>query len=162
MSSARGSGPANGRRRLELLTLRLATIEDADEIAALFAVSRRLLTFLPELHSVEDDFGHIRHHVLPNYRVTVAERDGRIVGFMAEQAGWIEHFYMDAAQLATGIGSALMADAKARNASIELWCFLENHRARSFYEKHGFIAVEFTDGRGNEAGKPDIRYRWER
>lgn len=144
------------------ITLRPATQHDADDIAALFAVSRRLLTFLPDLHSVEEDRAHIRDKVLVDYRVTVAERDGRIVGFMAELEGWIEHFYMDAAQLRTGIGSALIADAKARNQSLGLWCFADNLRGRAFYEKQGFVAVKFTDGASNEAKAPDILYRWER
>jgi GNAT superfamily N-acetyltransferase len=145
-----------------MISVRRATIEDVDDIAALFAVSRRLLTFLPDLHSVAEDRAHIRDKVLVEYRVSVAERDGRIVGFMAELDGWIEHFYMDAARLRSGIGSVLIADAKARNESLELWCFANNIRARSFYEKHGFVAVKFTDGAGNEAKAPDILYRWER
>ena len=144
------------------VTLRLANVADADDIAALFAVSRRLLTFLPDLHSVEEDQAHIRDKVLADYRVTVAERDGRIVGFMAELDGWIEHFYMDAEQLRSGIGSVLMADAKSRNSAIELWCFADNFRGRAFYEKHGFVAAKFTDGAANEAKVPDILYRWER
>lgn len=145
-----------------MITLRPATVEDADDIAALFATSRRLLTFLPDLHTVAEDQAHIRERVLVDYRVTVAERDGRIVGFMAELDGWIEHFYMDAAQLRSGIGSALMADAQSRQDSLELWCFADNLRARAFYEKHGFAAVKFTDGADNEEKTPDILYRWER
>lgn len=145
-----------------MIALRLATEADAAEIAALFAVSRRLLTFLPDLHTVEEDRVHVRDTVLRDYRVTVAERDGRIVGFMAELVGWIEHFYTDAAQLRTGIGSALMADAQSRNTELQLWCFADNLRGRAFYEKQGFEAVKFTDGAGNEAKAPDILYRWER
>lgn len=144
-----------------MIALRLATEADAAEIAALFAVSRRLLTFLPDLHTVEEDRIHVRDTVLRDYRVTVAERDGRIVGFMAELEGWIEHFYTDAAQLRTGIGSALMADAKSRNHELQLWCFADNLRGRAFYEKQGFAAVKFTDGASNEARAPDILYRWE-
>jgi len=111
---------------------------------------------------VEEDQAHIRDHVLVDYRVTVAERDGRIVGFMAELDGWIEHFYMDAAQLRSGIGTALMADAKSRNTELQLWCFADNLRGRAFYEKQGFVAVQFTDGAANEERAPDILYRWER
>ena len=144
------------------ITLRPANMDDADDVAALFAASRRLLTFLPDLHSVEEDQEHIRTRILPDYRVTVAERGGRIVGFMAELDGWIEHFYMDAAHLRTGIGSALMADAKSRNEGLELWCFADNIRARAFYEKQDFVAVKFTDGATNEARAPDILYRWRR
>lgn len=145
-----------------MITIRLARREDADDIAALFATSRRLLTFLPDLHTVEEDQVFVRDHVLVDYRVTVAERDGRIVGFMAELDGWIEHFYMDAAQLRTGVGTVLMADAKSRNQRLELWCFANNVGGRAFYEKQGFLAVEFTDGTRNEAKAPDILYRWER
>lgn len=144
------------------ITIRGATAADADDIAALFATSRRLLTFLPDLHSVEEDQAHIRDRVLIDYRVTVAERGGRIVGFMAELDGWIEHLYMEATQLRTGIGSVLLADCQSRNDSLQLWCFADNLRGRAFYEKHGFEAVKFTDGDNNEARAPDILYRWER
>jgi putative acetyltransferase len=144
------------------ITLRRAAAADADDIAALFSVSRRLLTFLPELHTVEEDRAHIRDHVLRRCRVTVAERDGRMAGFMAELEGWIEHLYMDAGQLRTGVGSALIAAAKSREDRLELWCFAENLPGRRFYEKHGFLALESTDGAGNEARAPDIRYLWQR
>jgi hypothetical protein len=33
-------------------------------------------------------------------------------------------------------------------------------RARAFYERHGFVAIEFGDGSGNEAGQPDVFYEW--
>lgn len=145
-----------------MISIRPAHLEDAEAIASLFSASRRLLTFLPELHSVEEDLAHIRDHVLKTLHVTVALRDGAIVGFMAERPGWIDHFYMDASQLRSGIGSALMMVAQAHSESLELWCFAENHRGRAFYEKQGFLTVEFTDGARNEAKAPDIRYRWTR
>ncbi len=145
-----------------MITLRLAVEADAAEIAVLFATSRRLLTFLPDLHTVEEDRVYVRDKVLADFRVTVAERDGAIVGFMAELEGWIEHFYTDAAQLRSGIGSVLMADAQSRNEDLQLWCFANNLRGRAFYERMGFEAVKFTDGARNEAKAPDILYRWER
>lgn len=145
-----------------MITLRLAVEADAAEIAALFATSRRLLTFLPDLHTVEEDRIYVRDKVLRDFRVTVAERDGAIVGFMAELEGWIEHLYIDAAQLRSGVGSALIADAQSRNEDLQLWCFANNTRGRAFYERMGFEAVKFTDGAGNEQKAPDILYRWER
>lgn len=145
-----------------MITLRLAVEADAAEIAALFATSRRLLTFLPDLHTVEEDRVFVRDHVLQDYRVTVAERDGVIVGFMAELEGWIEHLYIDASQLRSGVGSVLIADAQSRNEDLQLWCFANNMRGRAFYERMGFEAVKFTDGARNEAKAPDILYRWER
>ena len=41
-----------------------------------------------------------------------------------------------------------------------LWVFESNRRAQAFYERHGFVAVERTDGTGNEEQEPDIRYAW--
>lgn len=116
--------------------------------------------FLPDLHTVAEDQVHIRDHVLVDYRVTVAERGGAIVGFIAELDGWIEHLYVDADILGTGVGSMLIDDAKSRNRGLDLWCFADNRRGRTFYEKHGFSAVAFTDGAANEAKAPDILYRW--
>lgn len=145
-----------------MIALRPATEADAAEIAVLFATSRRLLTFLPDLHTVEEDRVYVRDKVLRDFRVTVAERDGAIVGFMAELEGWIEHLYIDAAQLRSGVGAALIADAQSRNEDLQLWCFANNLRGRAFYERMGFEAVKFTDGAANEAKAPDILYRWER
>jgi putative acetyltransferase len=144
------------------ITLRLATRADADALAALFATSRRLLTFLPDLHTVEEDQVFMRNRVLVDYRVSVAERQGVILGFIAELDGWVEHLYVEATELGTGIGSALIADAQSRNQGLDLWCFADNLRARAFYEKHGFVAVEFTEGAHNEEKTPDILYRWAR
>jgi hypothetical protein len=42
----------------------------------------------------------------------------------------------------------------------QFWVFQQNERARRFYESHGAVAVEFTDGSGNDEKTPDARYRW--
>jgi hypothetical protein len=41
-----------------------------------------------------------------------------------------------------------------------LWTFQVNGSAQRFYERHGFIAVERTDGLRNEEHEPDVRYVW--
>jgi ribosomal protein S18 acetylase RimI-like enzyme len=52
-----------------------------------------------------------------------------------------------------------MALARQRQPEgLQLWAFQSNARARRFYERHGFEAVEFTDGNGNEERWPDVRY----
>lgn len=33
-------------------------------------------------------------------------------------------------------------------------------RAGTFYERHGLVAIEVTDGAGNEEKEPDVRYVW--
>ena len=42
---------------------------------------------------------------------------------------------------------------------MQLWAFQSNTGALRFYERHGFVAVEETDG-DNEEGAPDLRMRW--
>ena len=42
----------------------------------------------------------------------------------------------------------------------QFWVFQQNERARRFYEAHGAVAVEFTDGEHNEEKTPDVRYEW--
>jgi hypothetical protein len=43
---------------------------------------------------------------------------------------------------------------------MRLWVFESNVPARRFYELHGFVAVERTDGAGNEERAPDVRMEW--
>jgi GNAT superfamily N-acetyltransferase len=143
------------------MKLRPAVAADADGLAALFTASRNLLSFLPALHSAEEDSGYIAGVVLPTMRVTVAEGDdGGLLGFIAEEEGWVVHLYLAPESRRMGIGTALLELAKSHQPQLDLWCFADNAPARAFYERHGFVAVEHTDGAGNEAKMPDIRYRW--
>jgi uncharacterized glyoxalase superfamily protein PhnB len=73
---------------------------------------------------------------------------------------WIDHLYVDPDSTGRGVGSQLVAVAKTlRPSGVHLWTFESNTRARRFYERHGFVAVERTDG-DNEEGAPDVRYQW--
>lgn len=145
-----------------MIALRLAEPADAEAIGRLFSASRRLLTFLPELHTPAEDLAFIAGEIMPKHRITVAVLDGAIAGYMAESPGFIEQLYMQPDLRRSGIGSALMADAKSRHDALELWCFKQNLAGRAFYEKHGFVPLYETDGAENEARAPDIRYRWQR
>jgi hypothetical protein len=35
----------------------------------------------------------------------------------------------------------------------------EQHRRSTLYERHGFVAIDTTDGQ-NEERAPDVHYRW--
>ena len=148
---------------LEDFTLRPARADDAEAIAAVFSPSIRLLDFLPSLHTVEEDRRFIANVVLKECRVTLAQRGGRVAAFLALQGAEIRLLYTHPDFLGQGAGSLLLKAAKASGCAVlELWCFQANHRARRFYEAHGFQATRFTDGARNEEKTPDMRYRWER
>ena len=142
---------------------RRATSDDAGGIAAVFSLSSRLLTFLPMLHTVEEDRRFIENIILKECEVIVAEGDAGIVSFLARNGEEIRLLYSHPDFIGSGAGSLLLdAEKKSSVITLELWCFQANERARRFYEERGFRAVRFTDGRDNEEKVPDVRYRWER
>ena len=57
-----------------------------------------------------------------------------------------------------GIGQQLLERVLSESPRLELWTFARNAGARRFYERNGFVAVEFGDGGGNEEGEADVRY----
>ncbi len=142
--------------------IRRAIPQDADAIAFVHRTSMgEALPYLPDLHTPEEDRQWVATVVLPNQVVWVAECDGEIVGVAALHDGWLEQLYMLPGYQGMGIGSALLAEVMAASPEgLNLWAFQRNERARAFYERRGFVAVEFGDGSGNEEREPDVRYQW--
>lgn len=145
-----------------MIHLRPANRDDADAIAEIHISSRReALPYLPNLHSDEETHHWAANVVLPNQDVWVAESDGEIVGYAAIEGAELNDLYVRPGRQGQGVGSALLARARELSPGmLSLWTFQRNKRARRFYERHGFEAVEFGDGSGNEEGEPDVRYRW--
>ena len=103
----------------------------------------------------------IQDVVVPGEDTWVAESGGAVVGVLALSAGWIDQLYLDPDARGRGIGDRFVALAQQRSPSgLQLWTFQVNRSAQRFYERHGFVAVERTDGAGNEEREPDVRYRW--
>jgi GNAT superfamily N-acetyltransferase len=112
-------------------------------------------------HSDEEVRGWIRDVLLPGHDVWVAESHGSVVGLLALSEGTIEQLYLDPAWCGRGIGGRFVALAQQRHPDgLQLWTFQVNQPARRFYERHGFMAVERTDGSRNEEREPDMRYVW--
>jgi|SRR5919109_4050361 GNAT superfamily N-acetyltransferase len=140
--------------------IRRARPEEADTLAALFRRSYRTLTFLPILHTPEEDREHFRK-IVREQDVWVAEEDGEIGGFVALDGNLGTFFYVDPDAHGRGIGSALFEHVqRERSRGFSFWAFQKNEAARRFYEKRGCVAVEFTKGEGNEEKEPDVRYEW--
>ena len=129
----------------------------------MFSRSYRLLTFLPALHTVEEDRWFIENVIFRECAVTVVEERASIVSLLARQTQEIRLLYTHPDFVGRGAGSLLLDAAKNSGVTVlELWCFQENIGARRFYEKHGFRPTRFTDGAGNEEKTPDVRYLWDR
>ncbi|MFN8630320.1 MAG: GNAT family N-acetyltransferase [Chloroflexota bacterium] len=145
------------------ITLRRAIVEDADAVAAVYLASFRFALPAVRLAHTDDEVrGWIAGHVIPNLETWLAEDAGVVVAMMALAPGWIEQLYVAPGRTGEGIGAQLLALAQERaTGPLELWTFQVNAGARRFYERHGFVAVAFTDGSGNEEHEADVRYRWE-
>ncbi len=142
--------------------IRRARSDDAEAIGDVHLDSRReAMPWLPILHSREDTITYFTDHVLLHEDVLVAEANHIVVGFIALRCGHIDHLYIAPAYQHRGIGDQLLAIAKELHPDgLTLWTFQQNARARRFYEAHGFVASEFTDGLHNEEGQPDVLYTW--
>ena len=139
--------------------LGLAEMDAAAEI--LRAAFDAALPHLAGIHTPAEDRWFFRQVLYPAGPVWGAFRQGTLAGIMATRTGWIEQLYVAPEEQGRGCGQALLRVAMADGAPLELWTFQCNGRARRFYERLGFRAVEFTDGARNQEKEPDVRYRWE-
>jgi GNAT superfamily N-acetyltransferase len=104
---------------------------------------------------------YIRDVVVPARETWVAEAGGRVVGMMVLAEELLSQLYLAPEWRGRGIGDRFVALAKERSPSgLTLWTFQVNKPAHRFYERHGFVAAEHTDGSGNEEREPDVRYVW--
>ncbi|MBT2185512.1 GNAT family N-acetyltransferase [Sphingobium nicotianae] len=145
------------------LSIRLLRADETDLAAA---ISRRAMRTVPcfdeTLHSPQEDRDFWREHIFPTCEIWGAFEKDVLLGQAAVSEGWVHQLHVDPIGQGRGIGSALLAALKIGMPDIQLWTFQANHGARRFYERHGFIAVEQTDGSRNEEREPDVRYRWVR
>ncbi|WP_373413135.1 N-acetyltransferase family protein, partial [Streptomyces sp. NRRL B-24085] len=113
--------------------------------------------------SDEEVRAYIRDVVVPLRETWVAEesRSGAIVGLMVLAGDLLSQLYLDPDWRGHGIGDRFVTLAKERSPrGLSLWTFQVNGPAHRFYERHGFVEAERTDGNGNEEREPDVRYVW--
>ena len=131
---------------------------DADEVAALIRRSREdAMPWLPILHTPEEDRAFFAGE-LAGGRAWGVTTSGALVGVALVREGFLTQLYVAPGHQGGGVGSALLARARASTGQpMQLWVFARNSAARRFYARRGFVEVERTDGRGNEEREPDVR-----
>lgn len=137
--------------------------EEADAAMAVQRTTlRATLQGLPHPHTEEEDRAWMRNN-FARCSVWLAVDGDRVVGVATRCGAWVRQLYVATDLTGTGIGKrlldAMLAEAAADSIpTVELWTFQRNAGARRFYERNGFVAIEFTDGASNEEREPDVRY----
>ena len=120
------------------------------------------LPWLAGLHTPDEDRWFYRERVFRDCALWGAFQRDALAGFIALRNEWIDQLYVHPGAQGRGVGSALLDLAKTTGDRLQLWTFQRNLAARRFYERHGFVLVEETDGASNEEREPDALYRWTR
>ena len=143
-----------------LPSIRRAKVADAPACARVYTRSKAFaMPEVPEPHTETEVAGWMAEVAIPTMDVWVADLDGVVVGQVMLEPGWLHHLYIDPSWMGRGLGDKIVDLVRQRQPrDLQLWAFQSNARARRFYERHGFQAVEFTDGSGNEERWPDVRY----
>ena len=137
---------------------------DARDVVHVLRESRfRFIPYAPPAHSESDMLEWVKNQLIPSGGVTVAVVEESIVGVLAvEREGnvsWVNQLYVAPSHCGQGIGTQLLQQAVSMlQRPIRLYTFQANSRARHFYERFGFVPIEFSDGSTNEEQCPDVLY----
>ncbi len=141
--------------------LRAAHPLDAGKLAEIMAQANARLGWLPKLYSGAQEIMFAGELIDAGW-VRVAETDDETAGFMARRGDEIHALYLRPHLQGRGIARALMQEAQREADMLGLWSYEQNARAARFYRKAGFREVARSDGAGNDAHLPDIRFEWRR
>lgn len=111
-------------------------------------------------HGPEDDRRHFRDVVMRDNDVWLAVDEGEVVALLALGAGRIDQLHVEPRRQGQGIGTALLARARALSPDgLTLFTHQGNTRARAFYEGRGFRVVRLGVSPPPES-EPDVEYAW--
>lgn len=146
------------------LTLRPATVEDAEALASLFLTAREAaFPSMPRpVHPDADVRRWVRSRVdADGVEMWLAERDDVPVALLLIEGDWLHSLYVAPELTGRGIGATMLDLAKSlRPDGLGLWVFETNLGAQRFYARHGFAEVRRTDGSDNEEHQPDVEMAW--
>ncbi|MFI5859353.1 GNAT family N-acetyltransferase [Streptomyces parvulus] len=142
--------------------LRRAHADDAHAAAEVWLHSYAVA--LPTVRCAHDD-GDVRDWfarvLVPQYETWVAVAGNDVVGLLVLKGEELKQLYLAPEWRGRGLGDRFVALAKQQQPDgLSLWTFQVNGPARRFYQRHGFIEAERTDGQRNDEREPDVRYVW--
>jgi ADP-ribose pyrophosphatase YjhB (NUDIX family) len=88
--------------------------------------------------TLDADAEIIRSTYMPAADIAIAERDGRVIGFIALLGDLVGGLFVDPVAHRSGAGRKLIEDAARRTGWLEVEVYAANARARGFYAACGF------------------------
>lgn len=144
-----------------MTVLRAAKSTDAGGVGGILSEFAATTDWMPRLHTGAEDIAHAGEMIARDW-VTVADRDNRVVGFIACDGAEIAALYVAQRQRGQGIGAELLSGVCATHPKLSLWTFQANVRVIEFYLRHGFVEGIRTDGATTDEKLPDVRMEWQR
>lgn len=132
---------------------------DARELVQMWRTSFEHGVGITDQNPIEDQLQFFLRDVAPRNTVRVVKEQATVVGLLASTPDSISRLYVSEPYLGRGIGTELMALAKAEShGSLWLYTVAQNKSARRFYEHHGFKEVERESE--NMFKLEAIKYAW--
>ncbi|MCF1592379.1 GNAT family N-acetyltransferase [Streptomyces muensis] len=136
----------------------------ADALPAADVWLRSYAVAVPSVRCAHDD-ADVRDWftrvLVPRYETWVAVAGDSVVGLLVLSGAELKQLYLDPAWRGRGLGDRFISLAKQQQPDgLTLWTFQVNMPARRFYERHGFVEAERTNGLRNDEREPDVRYVW--
>lgn len=141
--------------------IRPARTLDAGKLAGIMGSANARLDWMPKLYSGAEEIMLVGDMIEAGW-VRAACVDDVVAGFVARKGTEIHGLYLRPHMQGKGVARTLMNDAQRNAKKLGLWSYVANDRATRFYGKAGFAEVTRTDGAGNDARLPDIRFEWHR
>ena len=143
------------------LVLRPARPLDAGAMGGILSDFIDMTPWMPRVHSRAEEIGFADRLIEEGW-TTVAVDAAGVAGFLSREADEVHALYLRGDARGQGIGTVLLAQAKAVRDRLTLWCFQANTSAQGFYRAQGFAELRRTNGARNDEGLPDLRLVWDR
>lgn len=100
--------------------------------------------------ALDADAELVRSHYMPKTDITLAERAGEILGFIALSGNFVGALFVAPAWHRQGVGERLLAEAARHHPLLGVEVYAENRAARRFYAANGFAETlcHLTDDQG--------------
>ncbi len=132
-------------------------LRDIDHCMALWRAASEVGHPFLDAETLDSDALVVRDLYMPAAEISVAERDGIVIGFIALLGDLVGGLFVDPAAHRSGAGRALIGDALRRKGRLEVEVYAANAGARAFYAACGFVETGRRDTDDHGRALPLIR-----